>query len=307
MVYHASDARAALRQAGDGTPAPARATGQAAPAEYVPFPDVPPHSTGDGGRTWFARGQNLVVGYTEVADETTVALPAGPDEHALLLPEDTVGAVVETGGERTEIAGHTLTFLPPGAAEITLRGRGRAVTLGTTRCAELAARAVNADSYATAHPHVTPLTPWPEPVGGHRVRTYRLDVPGLENPPFRIFRCSSFMVNVPHRRSGPRDTTRLSPHTHDDFEQFSLVIDGDYTHHLRWPWTTDLSEWREDQHLTCQAPSLTVIPPTVVHTSQGTGAGVNHLLDLFSPPRADFSRMPGWVLNADDYPMPDQG
>lgn len=300
MVYPTSDARSALQPS--GRPAGA---GQAAAAEYVHFAEQPPHTVHDQGRTWYVRGQNLVVGYTDVAGEVTVELPDGPDEHGLLLPAEDVDATVRSGEAYAAVAGHSLTFLPPGPAVVTLRGTGAAVTLGTTRSAELAGRALNAASYRDPHPFVTPLDPWPAPPDGFRVRTYRLDVPGLENPPFRIFRCSSFMVNVPHPRTGPRDTTRLSPHTHDDFEQFSLIVGGEYVHHLRWPWTTDLAEWREDEHVRCTTPSLTVIPPPVVHTSQAVGDGVNHLIDLFSPPRADFSRQPGWVLNADDYPMPE--
>lgn len=62
---------------------------------------------------------------------------------------------------------------------------------------------------------------------------------------------------------GPRDETRLSPHSHADFEQGSLALEGSYIHHIRWPWTTNRRTWR-----------------------------------------ADFSRQPGWVLNAGEYPMP---
>jgi hypothetical protein len=82
------------------------------------------------------------------------------------------------------------------------------------------------------------------------------------------------------------------------------VLAGEYTHHIRWPWTTNKAHWREDEHETVLAPAVTVIPPPSLHTSEAIGAGANHLIDVFSPPRFDFSAMDGWVFNADDYPAP---
>jgi mannose-6-phosphate isomerase-like protein (cupin superfamily) len=121
----------------------------------------------------------------------------------------------------------------------------------------------------------------------------------------RNFRSTNLMVNVMTRRGGPRDPKKLSPHSHEDFEQASLVLEGDYMHHLRLPWTPDPTTWRAGEHVTIGAPSITVIPAKVVHTSNNVGPARSWLLDIFAPPRVDFSKKPGMVINAADYPMPE--
>lgn len=96
----------------------------------------------------------------------------------------------------------------------------------------------------------------------------------------------------------------MSPHSHDDFEQGSPAVQGTYLHHLRDPWVPDMTTWRDDEHGTVGSPSLLIIPPRVVHTTQSVGVGPKELVDIFAPPRADFSLMAGAVCNADEYPLP---
>ena len=51
---------------------------------------------------------------------------------------------------------------------------------------------------------------------------------------------------------------------------------------------------------------MLIIPAQVIHTSRNVGAETAWLIDLFAPPRRDFSERPGFVCNADDYPMPEE-
>jgi len=130
---------------------------------------------------------------------------------------------------------------------------------------------------------------------------YRLaDTPIAEGRFGRIFRTTNVMVNFLAEEPRPRDPQKLSPHFHDDFEQISLAVQGRFVHHIRYPWGPDSSQWRDDEHREIATPSICVIPPPTVHTTQGVGDH-QQLIDVFSPPRVDFSTS-GWVLNADDYP-----
>lgn len=274
------------------------------PAEYVRFSEEEPRSEEAGRRTWYARGQHFVLEYSELDGEAVRERTAQPDEYMLILPDDTVTAEVRSPDDVVKVPGRSLVIIPPGDSSVVLSGIGRAVRLFSSEAHDLLALASNADSYATDHRNLAPLEAWPEPVGGYRVRVYDLSLPTLESPRFRLYRSTNLMVNFFDPSDGPRDTTKLSPHSHDDFEQCSLVLAGEFVHHIRWPWTTDIAAWREDEHEVCGAPSVTVIPAQAVHTSQGIDPGQNQLIDIFAPPRFDFSAKPGWVLNADDYPMP---
>jgi hypothetical protein len=284
---------------------PAASAAVSYPADYVVFHDAPPAEVDScGSRHWYARGQNFVVAYSDCAGSMTVGRTGQPDEWMLLLPRRDTLARISAGGEVAHTAGYSLAVIPPGDSEIEITGAGQVVRVFSASAADLCARAINADSYNGDHLNVAPWAPWPAAADGSRIRIYSLDVPRVEGRLGRIWRCSTLMVNLSWPYEGPRDETKLSPHSHPDFEQGSLVVAGEYVHHIRWPWTSDRRSWREDEHVICGSPSVTIIPPPTVHTSQGRGTGTNHLIDIFAPPRRDFSERPGWVLNADEYPMP---
>lgn len=304
-MYDQTDPRAALRPSPPGANAPAAT--EFAAAEYARFYELPPQEADATRRQWYARGQNFIVSYAEAEIGTEWVREDQPDEYVLLLPD--LGSEVEVASEggSAVVPGHSIAFVPPGRSVVRVTRPGRVMLMWTTRSADLSARCVNAASYAAAHPNIPPFEAWPAPPDGFRLRQYSLDVADEPGRFGRIWRCTTFMVNFVPAQRGPRDVTKLSPHWHDSFEQGSFALEGAFTHHIRWPWTPNMNAWRLDDHEHCAAPSLAVIPPPAIHTSRGTEAGLNQLIDIFSPPRVDFSLKPGWVLNEGDYPMPVAG
>lgn len=271
------------------------------PATYAAFYAMPPQLTEDGAKTWITRGANFIVAYTQA--------PAGArfkrdnaDEYMVFLPR--ASATIAAGRDEITATVESLTIVPPGPSTVTMREAGDLVRVFSHRAADLAAFASNRAAYADGAPDVAPLTPWPDPVGGFKLRNYK--VPEFTRPGsnMRVFRSTNIMINLLTKRETPRDVKKLSPHVHADFEQGSLAIGGAYVHHCRYPWTPDMTAWREDEHVSLGNPSLMVVPPRIIHTSQNVGAEAGWLVDIFAPPRFDFSLRPDGVCNAADYPMP---
>lgn len=274
-----------------------------APSMGLHYAEPPQQHEPAGATSWITRSANVVVVVTQAAAGTELVREDNPDEYMLLLPPG-VRAELQAGAQQMAVEGDTLSILPPGASRVRLRDAGVVTRVFTVRANDLATLAANADTYAQGAPGVAPLVDWPMPVDGYRIRNYRL-VDYCDPAIFgRLFRSRNLMVNVFEHRNEPRDPRKLSPHSHVEFEQISLALAGRFIHHLRTPWGADSSGWREDVHVEMHSPSTLVIPTHVIHTTQAVGDGVNWLVDVFGPPRTDFSLQPGVVRNAHEYPMP---
>lgn len=265
----------------------------------------------DGTRHWITRARNFTVVVSE-AKAGSVLARTTPDEHMLLLGPDTTAEVeIEAGGKAVTALPNSLTIVPPGTSRAVVRRAGTVVRIFSCAATDLAAVAVNAATYADGAPEVAPPVAWPEPVGGFALRHYPLaNYRSNETGPVksRVFHSTNLMVNLFEILPTPRDVEKLSPHSHDDFEQGSLHLMGSYVHHLRYPWTPKLSEWRDDETAEFTgAPALVVIPAKVIHTSRNVGPAPACLVDIFSPPRLDFASKPNLVMNFGEYPVPAAG
>lgn len=298
-----SDPRASLSSYGGGAAKPVI---EYARAEYARFYGTEPQESADDAKTWWVRGQNFIVAYSQVKARARFARKAQPDEYMVMLCDRSSSADVTASSGPMAVTGFSLTIVPPGDSEVVINEGGRLIRMFSSKSSDLYEKCSNGASYDRPHPNVAALAPWPEPIGGYRIRSYSLDVPKAPGRHGTIFRCSTLMVNYVDVYDGPRDITKLSPHSHADFEQCSLLLEGECIHHVRFPWIQNFNAWIDDEHVRVGSPSVAIFPPPCIHTTMAIGSGRNQLVDVFSPPRFDWSEKPGWVLNADEYPMPGQ-
>ena len=299
-MYDKTDLRSTLAPASAGKPV----DGTLFDAEYGLFYKDPPVEDDGNGKSWYTRGQNFIVAYSEAKPGAVFERMAQTDEYMLLIPYADTPAILSASGQQERCDGYSLVIMPPGDSRIEMPQGGTIVRIFTTRSDDLVAKCANASGYDEQHGNIPPLVDWPAPEGGFKIRVYSLDVPPVPGRFGRIWRSTNMMLNIPPVAMGPRNVAKVSPHHHDDFEQCSLALEGQWAHHMRWPWSVDMGSWRDDVHVEVGSPSVTVIPAQVIHTSTWKSPERNQLVDIFSPPRVDFSQKPGWVLNADDYPMP---
>jgi len=270
---------------------------------------MPPQIVDPAGKakTWVTRGGNFAVAVSEVQPGAVLERADNPEEYMVIVPPDGASLRIEAGGATVEAGPDSLTIVPPGASRITATSPGVVSRIFSKASDDIMAKAWNAEVYADGASELAPPDLWPAPHDGYRLRHYPLaqyaEADGPRIQP-RVFRSTNMLVNLFVHYRTRRETTQLSPHWHDDFEQASLTLNGRWVHHMRYSWGPDIKTWRADDHGEMGTPSVIIIPATVVHTSRDVGEGESSLYDIFCPPRLDFAKKKGFVINEDEYPLP---
>lgn len=280
------------------------------PATKVVFHETKPQQEGPHYRTWITRAGNFAVCVSEVEPGAVLERSNEPEESMIILPPDGVSATIEAGKEKIEAKADSLTILPPGPNKITARTKGTIARIVSKASKDIIALSSNNATYADGAPELAPPDLWPAPYDGFHIRHYKLGdyaKPNGERIQPRVFRSTNMMVNIFVHYRTRRDTTALSPHWHDDFEQASLTLNGTWITHMRYNWGSDISKWWPDDHSEMATPSIIVIPARAVHTSRDVGPDgpESSLYDVFCPPRLDFAAKKGFVINEAEYPLPE--
>ncbi|VCU68566.1 hypothetical protein PIGHUM_00623 [Pigmentiphaga humi] len=246
------------------------------------------------------QAQNFSV---EWIDSTQPHTASSAHELLLLLPG--AGAHIEYEGGRADAPGRSLCIIPAGTCTIALDAPGPGILIASSRTDLAQQDYLNAVEHDPRIVASTPAFRRVRNAGALRVIAIDDIIPPPDKKRLKMLQTDTLSINWVEY-DGPRDRTQLSPHSHARFEQGSLAIEGKFVHHLRTPWGSDATRWRDDVHLQADPRTLLVIPVNLVHTTEGVGPGYHLLIDVFSPPRRDFIAN-NWVCNSADYDDPAAG
>jgi hypothetical protein len=249
------------------------------------------------------RGQNFLLEWFDASQAATLSFASGDETMVMLF---TTSGKISGENLTADAPRRSLSIVPAGRYEISLHGAGHGCILSTDR-KDTPPAALNALSYQRPDTRVAPIGPsWPRTKDARVIQVFEIDkiAAPADNPRLKMFQSATMSINWVDY-DGPRDRTALSPHSHADFEQASLAVAGDFIHHLRVQWGKNANEWRDDEHKRAGSPSVLVIPPDLIHTTEGVGDGHHLLIDIFAPPRRDFIAK-NWVHNAGEYRDPNK-
>lgn len=268
---------------------------------YAHLQGTPAHETEGSASTWWVRAANMVTAYSEGEAGAVLERADNADEYfvwALFSP-----CQVTAGGETADVPAGSVVIVPPGASSVRFTEAGSLWRGFTSLNTDLLDKAPNSAEYASHPAGVAPVDPWPMPPDGYKIRVYRLDDTPAGKPHCYVHRTA--MTNFPWPvPTQPRKPTAMSPHTHEDFEQVSIIHSGTMVHHMRRAWSRNMNEWEPDEHVVCIAPAVAISKPPDIHTTQAVTSGDRvGLIDFFSPVRWDFSNVDGMVVNRAEYPM----
>ncbi len=271
---------------------------------FADFSTSPPEEIG-GRRHWLMRAQNFWLEWVESPVAGSSFGAASEHELLVIVAAGQVRIASTAGAEARTVAAHAVAILPRGSYTFIGDTGSTCIVIASQRGDVARRRVLNAAAYDPPDARIVP-TGQPHarkrPLDGIEVLDIDAIMASKDKPRLKMLQTETMSFNIVEYE-GPRNRAELSPHSHANFEQGSLAIAGNFVHHLRAPWGSDANQWRDDEHMTAPSPSLLVIPVEMIHTTEGVGPGHHFLVDIFSPPRADFIAK-GWVFNAGDYEAP---
>jgi hypothetical protein len=267
---------------------------------FADFSSTSPELLG-GRRHWLMRAQNFWLEWVELADAPAGFAVESRDELMVIAAAGPLRIAAE-GAAATDVPAHSVAIIAPGRYAVTGEPSCLCAVIASQRGDIAGRRVLNAQAYDEPDTRIAPTgKPYrrkqrPGPV---EVLDIGAVMASKDKPRLKMLQTETLSINIVEYE-GPRNRAELSPHSHDAFEQGSLAIAGNFVHHLRAPWGADAAQWRDDEHLRAASPSLLVVPVEMIHTTEGVGSGHHFLVDVFSPPRADFIAK-RWVANSGDY------
>ena len=304
MPYDQNDLRSQLT----ATRTEARPAGACFAPQYFEFLELEPDEvTALGTRTWYVRSQNCCVAYSLVQPgDSARAGPSSPTSTWCCSRSPDAAPSSRPAATGPTCGAARSWWCRPVPSEID-RSRPAARSCGCSRTGGGPARAVpQRRRLRPADPNVAPFAPWPDPPDGFGIRVYRLaDIPQDPGRFGRILRCSTIMVNYFYVDDAParsdsscrRTTTTTSSRSRSSSAATTCTTSA-RPGRSNWPTGATTSTGSAPAR-----PSPSSLRPRCT-PARASATCAHQLIDVFCPPRIDFSDRPGWVLNDDEYPMP---